>query len=338
LEPDPSALDAFLHCFFYQQKATASSTGTAGKPSCCLLSFGMTRQHLHCEQLPEGLLSRHGSFAKHVSTLRCRANEPSGLLQRDPQLHQGSMNTLQSTTFVQVAGQTSHTDWLDYPTHHRPYHVNGSLHFDAHIATASCQHGEGITWNNAQVTVMIIGLKVTVIDVVAVQCLGNKLAAHQQSGHVDRPTSLTQYACCQQAQGWEAVCRQFESTSGHDHRPTARGTFTGPGLGQPLAPFRPWQQCPARNAGMIIRGGRHASLHNGRTMVAPAAAPASGKVPNQVGSQRTLSRSTINTCAGSAASATRNGRNQVPPHVQCVPPRMRTQSGDARWTWADISP
>jgi hypothetical protein len=131
------------------------------------------------------------------------------------------MNTLQSMTLVQVAGQASLTDWLDHPTHHRLYDVNGSLHLDAQIATANYQHGEGIMWNNAQAMGMIIWLKVTVIDAVALQCLGSKLAAHQQSGQVDRPTSLTQYACCQQAQGCEAVCRQLGGTSGHDHRPTA---------------------------------------------------------------------------------------------------------------------
>jgi hypothetical protein len=118
-----------------------------------------------------------------------------------------------------------------------------------------------------------------------------------------------------------------------------RGTSIGPRLGARSSAPGPRQQCPARNADVTIRGDRYASLPSGATMVAPAAAaPPGGKTPNnQVGSQRTRSKSTTSTWRGCAASVTPNGRHHAPLLARSVLPKTTKQSADAKWTSASIS-
>jgi hypothetical protein len=161
LEPDRSALDAFLALFHLS--ASDSKFHRDCLKALVLSTFmWKTPQSLHCEQSPQDLLLWLGSFVKHVNSSRWGANGPSSPQQLDPWIPQGSTNILHSTTFLQDAGQTTFTALLDHlPHHHHHCHCddNGSPYHDAPIATAYYRHGEGIMWRSAQAMVMTTGLK-----------------------------------------------------------------------------------------------------------------------------------------------------------------------------------
>jgi hypothetical protein len=78
--------------------------------------------------------------------------------------------------------------------------------------------------------VMTTGLKMTVIDLVALHVHSSTLAVHQQSGHDHRPTFSSHCVLCQQAQGCEAVCQQPPLVVSSDRDAAssiARFTFPG---------------------------------------------------------------------------------------------------------------